>query len=122
MQLQTGEIYALGDRRPAQLERLRKTPLHAVAGIGQPERFFRSLRELDLDIIEHVFDDHHGYRSGDLQFEDEFDLITTEKDAIKLAGMSVGRTVWVLPVVAVLPDSFIDALLAIPGPIYPEHD
>ena len=122
MLLQTGEIYALGDRRLEQLEKLRRKPLHAVAGIGQPARFFRSLRELDLDIIEHVFDDHHNYRSSDLQFGDEYDLITTEKDAIKLSGMSIGRTVWVLPVVAVLPDSFIDTLLAIAGRIYPEHD
>jgi len=58
--------------------------IHAVAGIGHPQRFFRQLRTLGLTIVEHSFPDHHRYSPEDFQFLDENSLIImTAKDAVK---------------------------------------
>ena len=57
--------------------------VHAVAAIGHPQRFFSLLRELGINIIEHVFPDHYLYEKKDLQFSDNLPIIMTEKDAVK---------------------------------------
>jgi len=57
--------------------------VHAVAGIGNPERFFATLRELGLRIVPHAFPDHHAFRPQDLEFGDARPVIMTEKDAVK---------------------------------------
>ncbi|MHB8346214.1 MAG: tetraacyldisaccharide 4'-kinase [Acidiferrobacterales bacterium] len=57
--------------------------VHAVAGIGNPGRFFATLRELGLDVREHPFPDHHRFRPEDLDFGDSAPVIMTEKDAVK---------------------------------------
>lgn len=71
--------------------------VHAVAGIGNPGRFFATLRGLGLDIVEHAFADHHRFSPGDLDFGDERDIVMTEKDAVKCAGFASGR-MWYLSV------------------------
>ena len=72
-----------GDRAPVPREALRGKRLHAVAGIGNPARFFVTLRELGLEAIEHAFPDHHPYASSDLDFPDCDLVLMTEKDAVK---------------------------------------
>ncbi|PCJ20182.1 MAG: tetraacyldisaccharide 4'-kinase [Gammaproteobacteria bacterium] len=57
--------------------------VHGVAGIGNPDRFFASLRKQGFDVVEHRFPDHYQYQSGDLQFGDSLAVVMTEKDAIK---------------------------------------
>jgi len=58
--------------------------IHAVAGIGHPIRFFRQLRALGLNIVEHSFPDHHRYSIEDFQFSDDDSvIIMTAKDAVK---------------------------------------
>ena len=58
--------------------------IHAVAGIGHPIRFFRQLRALGLNIVEHSFPDHHRYSIEDFQFsDDDSAIIMTAKDAVK---------------------------------------
>ncbi len=57
--------------------------VHAFAGIGSPDRFFRSLQSLGLSFVEHRFPDHHAYRAEDLQFEGADWILMTEKDAVK---------------------------------------
>ena len=100
MALLPGKIYSLKERTITHTQRLRQQPLHAIAGIGRPARFFDTLRLMGLTIIEHAFDDHHPFSAKDLEFDDEYDLITTEKDAIKLTGIPTTKIIWVLPVVA----------------------
>ncbi len=56
--------------------------LHAVAGIGRPERFFDDLRKQGLDIEPHAFADHYVFRAEDLAFADA-PVLMTEKDAVK---------------------------------------
>ncbi len=100
MTLIPGEIYALNDNTIASMDLLKQQPLHAVAGIGNPGRFFESARGLGLNILEQSFDDHHVFTTKDLAFDDEYDVITTQKDAIKLANIETRRAIWVLPVQA----------------------
>ena len=57
--------------------------LHAVAGIGNPRRFFDHLARLGLVTVNHAFPDHHAYAAGDLEFGDCEALLMTEKDAVK---------------------------------------
>ena len=74
--------------------------LHAVAGIGEPQRFFDHLAKLGLQCENHAFPDHHRYAGGDLKFVGDA-ILMTEKDAIKCAGLST-LPIWVLPVDAVV--------------------
>lgn len=62
--------------------------LHAVAGIGNPQRFFDSLKLLGLSFVSHPFPDHHPYQAGDLQFEGAQAILMTEKDAVKCAAFA----------------------------------
>lgn len=74
--------------------------LHAVAGIGAPQRFFDHLAALGLHCEPHPFPDHHRYTSADFRFAGDAILIT-EKDALKCAGLAA-LPIWVLPVEAVI--------------------
>jgi tetraacyldisaccharide 4'-kinase len=73
--------------------------LHAVAGIGAPQRFFDRLGAMGLSFTGHAFDDHHHFRAEDLAFAGDA-ILTTEKDAVKLARLSLSLPVWVLPITA----------------------
>lgn len=73
--------------------------LHAVAGIGAPQRFFDQLHAMGLTASEHAFDDHHDYVAEELAFTGDA-ILTTEKDAVKLGRLSLSLPVWVLPVTA----------------------
>jgi len=79
---------------------------HAVAGIGNPARFFAQLREHGVDPIEHPFPDHHRFTAGDIAFGDELPVLMTEKDAVK-CGRFADRRCWYLPVEARLPPSLV---------------
>lgn len=89
--------------------------LHAVAGIGEPQRFFDHLAALGLRCATHAFPDHHRYAAADLRFDGDA-ILTTEKDALKCAGLAT-LPVWVLPVDAVVaPDLAQFVLEKIDGP------
>ncbi len=84
--------------------------LHALAGIGNPERFFAQLTALGLTFTPHAFPDHHAYRAADLEFAHGGILLLTEKDAVKCAGLFPGEA-WVLPVRAELDPDLIEKIL-----------
>lgn len=86
-----------------------RTKVHAVAGIGNPSRFFASLREAGIDSVAHAFPDHHRYAPGDLDFGDELPVLMTEKDAVKCRAFAT-QNWWSVPVTAQLPESFLDAV------------
>lgn len=71
--------------------------VHAVAGIGRPQRFFEQLAAAGLDVVPHAFPDHHAYVADDLIFEEMAPRILTAKDAVKCAPFAPSDT-WVLPV------------------------
>lgn len=64
------------------------TTVHAVAAIGNPQRFFDTLRSHGLQVIEHAFRDHAKLAVGDLHFGDDFEVLMTEKDAVKFQRVS----------------------------------
>lgn len=70
-----------GDEIPAAA--LRGKRLHAVAGIGNPARFFATLRGLGLEFEPHAFPDHHPWRAAELDFAGCDAVLMTEKDAVK---------------------------------------
>lgn len=81
--------------------------IHAVAGIGNPQRFFATLRGLGLNCEEHGFPDHHPYRAEDLAFAGKDTLLTTEKDAVKCAAFATPNW-WMLAV-----NAQVDAVLGV---------
>ena len=84
---------------------------HAVAGIGNPVRFFGSLRARGLTVIPHAFADHHVFQRGDFSFAGENTVIMTEKDAVKIQTFAQNNW-WYVPVSAELPDAFYGRLQA----------
>ena len=84
--------------------------LHALAGIGDPGRFFRTLEGLGLNFSRHPFADHHAYTAEDLAFAADGVLLMTEKDAVKCAPLVPGET-WVLPVEAELSPDLVELIL-----------
>ena len=90
------------------IERFAGTTVHAVAAIGNPQRFFDLLRSVDIQVLEHVFPDHAALGSKDLEFGDGFDVFMTEKDAVKL-GRNAKDNLWYVPV-----ELSMDPVLAAP--------
>jgi len=84
--------------------------VHAVAGIGDPERFFSMLRALDIAVVPHAFADHHRYTAADFQFGSDLPVLMTEKDAVKCVAFAGARH-FSVPVDAQLPEAFWIALL-----------
>ena len=100
MHLVARDVVSLDARlAPRALHSFRATRLHAVAGIGNPQRFFRELRAQGLEVIEHAYPDHHPFTAGDLEFADELPVLMTEKDAVKCAPFASPR-LWYVPVAA----------------------
>jgi tetraacyldisaccharide 4'-kinase len=84
-------------RETAPLDDFRGRRVHALAGIGNPRRFFASLRALGIEVEEHPFPDHYPFAASDLQFADGADVVMTEKDAVKCRGFA-NHNVWYLAV------------------------
>lgn len=79
--------------------------VHAIAGIGNPDRFFAYLRNQKIKLILHEFPDHHPFTAEDINFNDGLPVVLTEKDAVKCNTFS-GKQHWFLPIKASLPESF----------------
>ncbi|MBW7861436.1 MAG: tetraacyldisaccharide 4'-kinase [Rhodocyclaceae bacterium] len=100
MRLEGAELQRLGD--PGErlvLDALGGQRVHAVAGIGHPERFFDQLRAAGLQVVPHPFPDHHPFTASDLDFAPGETKILTAKDAVKCASFAPADC-WVLPVTA----------------------
>lgn len=95
MALQPRQFVCLATGQGSSAAAWRGRTVHAVAGIGNPGRFFASLRSMGLDPVEHAFADHHRFRPADLAFGDDRDIVMTEKDAVKCGAFASGR-VWYL--------------------------
>ena len=104
----------LQDGCMAEVAAFRVEPVHAVAGIGNPERFFQALEASGLEIIRHPFADHYQYTAQDLTFADNYKILMTEKDAVKCRGFANSRF-WFLPVTAVPNEHANKALNALIG-------
>jgi tetraacyldisaccharide 4'-kinase len=96
---------------------LRESSIHAVAGIGRPERFFDHLRALRLNIVEHAFPDHHRFQAHDLAFDPNTMVLMTEKDAVKCKAFAQENW-WSLAVTAELDDRLMPQILKKLRPTY----
>lgn len=101
-----------GSGQKQRLEAFRGRPVHAVAGIGNPERFFAELRGRGLQIIEHPFPDHYPLGAADLDFGDGLAVLMTEKDAVKCRNVA-GQPLWYVPVEATFSDADSRRLLGL---------
>jgi tetraacyldisaccharide 4'-kinase len=102
-----GVAARIGDRLPLLRARLEPAPearslagreVVAFAGIGRPEKFFETLREIGCRLLaEHAFPDHHLYRDDEIErlFEEAATrkalAVTTEKDAVRLSAEARAR-------------------------------
>lgn len=79
--------------------------VHAVAGVGDPKRFFLHLARFGLKVVPHPFPDHHPFQARDFEFGDADPVVMTEKDAVKCKRFAQGHF-WILPVRASLDPAF----------------
>ncbi len=104
MRLVGQRFFSLTDARQyCTADDLRDKHVYAMAGIGDPSRFFAQLESLGLEFEAHPFPDHYTYSAADLAFANDGVLLMTEKDAVKCAAL-ITHEAWVLPV-----DALIDA-------------
>lgn len=110
MRLVADHALPLVGGRPVPLSALAGKRVHAVAGIGDPERFFDMLRGHGIAVVPHAFGDHHRYNAGDLRFGSDLPVLMTEKDAVKCQAFATDRH-YSVPIRAELPEAFWVALL-----------
>lgn len=84
--------------------------VHVVMGIGNPQRFLHMLEQAGLQVIAHLFPDHHAFRAADMQFDAAYPILMTEKDAVKCREFATPQQ-WYLPVDAVLTAAMTQTLL-----------
>lgn len=96
--------------RRAEADDFRGKKLCALAGIGNPQRFFAHLRGFGLEFDERAFPDHYAFRPEDLALPGADAILMTEKDAVKCAGFADERC-WVLAVEAVLEPHFAETIV-----------
>ena len=116
MNLRPGDAFPVsGGASLRSLASFRESKIHAVAAIGNPQRFFDMLRNAGLNLIEHPMPDHHPFKAGDLKFGDDLPVLMTEKDAVKCAAFADERC-WFVPVSAEFTENesreLIDLVLA----------
>ena len=111
MHLVPGDAVPLEGGRPRPLSSFAGQRVHAVAGIGHPERFFDLLRSHGIAVVPHAFADHHAYAATDFDFGSRLPVLMTEKDAVKCRDL-VQPGFHGVPVRAELPEAFWIALLA----------
>ncbi|TWT23591.1 tetraacyldisaccharide 4'-kinase [Luteimonas marina] len=110
MWLEPGHAVPLLGGRAKPLAAFAGQRVHAVAGIGDPERFFALLREHGIAVVPHAFADHHRYAAEDLRFGSDLPVLMTEKDAVKCAAFA-GERHFSVGIDARLPEAFWIALV-----------
>lgn len=83
------------------IENFKTTEVHAVAGIGNPTRFFDQLTAKGLKLTPHPFADHHPFELTDIDFGDQKPILMTEKDAVKCQHFA-NKNMWYIPIEATI--------------------
>jgi tetraacyldisaccharide 4'-kinase len=111
MQLESGFFYNLIDNNlKCDAQSFANQQVLAVAGIGNPERFFQQLQRLGLNFKSLALPDHYNFKSSDFNQISADIVVMTEKDAVKCVSIAQPNY-WVLPVVAVINDELIQVVL-----------
>jgi tetraacyldisaccharide 4'-kinase len=109
MLLEPLHLVALNSQQKISLSDFPHKKVHAVAGIGHPEPFFNMLKQAGLEVITHIFPDHHLYQHNDIHFNDDLPILMTEKDAVKCRTFADERC-WYLKITAKMTKEFAQAL------------
>lgn len=102
-------LQSLDDSRRQAISELYGQRVHALAGLGNPARFFDLLRRHGLEIDAHAFPDHHPLQAEDLRFSDSQPVLMTEKDAVKCRRLPCSNC-WVVHVDAQPDAAFVHQL------------
>ncbi len=95
-QLAIASVYPLGHPSQSQdIATFRSQKIHAVAGIANPNSFFKLLSQHGLAIVKNPLPDHHQISTEDLTFDDEHAVMITEKDAVKCQNIQA-KNIWVV--------------------------
>jgi tetraacyldisaccharide 4'-kinase len=97
MRLEAKNALSLSGSVARVLDEFARTSVHAVAGIGNPERFFNMLRAHGIEVTGHPLPDHAQLQASDISFADARPVLMTEKDAVKCARIA-GPDHWYVPV------------------------
>ena len=88
-------------------------PCHALAGIGNPKRFFDLLEKKGISVDSHSFKDHYQFTKNDITFKkDDKPILMTEKDAVKCLSFATERH-WYVPISVQPQQQFIDKFLTL---------
>ncbi|MFT5117415.1 MAG: tetraacyldisaccharide 4'-kinase [Kiritimatiellia bacterium] len=102
---------SLKKNNPAEKEQQVK----AIAGIGNPQRFFNTLHSLSIECEAFGFDDHYAFSANDFSHWKDTTVLMTEKDAVKcqsfLQDTILGEECWSLIVSITLPDIFLESVI-----------
>ena len=114
MELRADVVRSLDEAHEYSVEDFRNlhtgTGLHAVAAIGNPERFFLMLESLGIETSRQVFPDHHPFAASDFDsIKAGSAIIMTEKDAVKCRPLGL-QNAWYVPVSTVLTGEFEQVL------------
>jgi len=85
---------------------------HAIAGIGNPQRFFDLLEKQGVVCQAHPFPDHYVYTEKEIRFNAAEAILMTEKDAVKCRSFASALH-WYVPVKATVESSFMQKLIAL---------
>ena len=95
--LRASAVARLDDSDVRHLDDFANETVHAVAGIGHPERFFSMLESRAINVIRHPLPDHADIGEDDVRFDDDHEVLMTQKDAVKCRGFDAAR-LWYVPV------------------------
>lgn len=110
MRLQNPALLPLeGNQQLQSLESFAGVKVHAIAGLGNPQRFFKLLTDAGLEVIPHPFKDHKKYKPKDLKFTDNLPILMTEKDAVKCRHFHL-QNIWVVGISLQPEEKFIHQL------------
>jgi tetraacyldisaccharide 4'-kinase len=110
MRLEAKNAVALVGETVQPLSALAGRTIHAIAGIGNPERFFNMLRARGIEVMGRPLADHAHLTSHDIEFGDGLPVLMTEKDAVKCAAFGRHHH-WYVPVTASFEAGEADSLM-----------
>lgn len=104
--ISTNQTYPL---QPVPWQESAEKPV-AIAGTGNPQRFFNTLAGVDLWCEEYTFDDHYHYQQEDFSTWQDRVVLMTEKDAVKCQTIK-HEQLWSLIVDMTLPETFVESIV-----------
>lgn len=110
MKLQPKKWVCMANQATRPLDCWSAVSVHAVAGVGNPGRFFQTLHGWCGEVSEHQYPDHYQYQSGELDYPDSMPVLMTAKDAVKYEEFANERH-WYLDVDVLVEADMLERIL-----------